>query len=446
MRNARGSFRSVLVFLVAVAAGSGCRPPAPDTGGPGPVVESPVQPSPDEGTLPPGEAGAAESGEAASEDTYTSDLETQYFDAYPPPEDECRPASEALPPRDDPSIGRPLPPPCGSEADCRRECDQGTLAACVELSYLSYDRGQAAAADEPLRTLCDAGDPVACRALARFLWSCTAEGCPARDSAASEAAQRACDLGDARGCTEVADFSAADSPFASVRAWWQKGCDAGDASGCLFIVEQIWGPWGSAPTVEDLLRRACALDDVRGCWHLGVFLDLEARPDEARAAFREACERLGGHDACRAWGRLATGTDDSPPEDREAALRASCLHGEQSDCDVLVELLGEGPEAAAEVEDLARRSCETGHRTGCLYLGSLLSQARRFDEAESRLRPMCEGPAGDECDREAMGAACFLLGHLLSQSDRPDEAAAAWARGCRHGSRLCCEPNEVDTP
>lgn len=259
----------------------------------------------------------------------------------------------------------------GVRARLRGACLQRLAPACTELgaTWLPGDpvfRANRDSARFYLETACggqggawagDAPRPGDGAACARLGWlvlrDAGSDPDPAAAARAVEWFRRGCDLLDSGACAELAHHGTVHElipmPLAQLRA--VTACNEGSGAGC-----RVAGSLYTHPDVADIsqylqyLRRACRLDDGRGCAELGR---AEIRPYLQLKHFRRACVLRDGS-GCAAYGKLLAGING--PGTELPFLELACAYGHGPSCWTLVEAARARQDPVAEGE-LRSRAC-----------------------------------------------------------------------------------------
>lgn len=179
--------------------------------------------------------------------------------------------------------------------------------------------------------------------------------------------------------------------------------------------------------------KACTLDDVEGCYHIGNVAYQIAEYPASRVAYQRACE-LGSGLACARGGELfergVGGDKDAATStrmyQRAHALLAPSCPGDAGGCYVLGWLYDEGRGVAKDPKraiDAYRNGCTSGSGDACTQLAERLDGNKDVDGANDALEKAC--------NRYDNGDACRRLAERLATANKDRDRAFALAqRAC----------------
>ena len=251
------------------------------------------------------------------------------------------------------------------------DCDQGKGASCYLLAQMNWDKSSSIVTDEVqgwLQQGCDAKDTLSCRDLGQII----------QDQDPQKALQiyaNACQQNDAQSCHQQAQLQ--------------------------FQVDQ-----SATVLVQELRQRACDLDMVESCGHLGIVRsDIDQDHVSAVKLFTKACE--GGYmDSCN----------------RLAVLFQKGLGVEQN---------------LQQAKELYQQACEKEEVRACVNLGYLyldgIGVDKNIEMAQQYLQAACA-----KNDAEA----CLEIGELFAKGsgvEQSDERALEWfQKACQSGDQQAC--------
>jgi len=209
---------------------------------------------------------------------------------------------------------------------------------CSNLGYL-YENGMVGSGPDPKRAAevytraCDRGDHGSCVSLASL--ELDGKGVPANRDAAIARLRRSCDAGEGLACVAVAtttdkDLADPEHTFALM----ERACDAGTAEACGGLGAYYVMGRGGPPKPERgyaLTERACDLGDSLSCMIRGEdWKDV----DPARAApFYERACHIARPDACLAYATLIA--SGKLAGDARPWVEAACRQGSADACRLL---------------------------------------------------------------------------------------------------------------
>lgn len=190
----------------------------------------------------------------------------------------------------------------------------------------------------------------------------------------------------------------------------------------------------------EYLVKACTLNDVEGCYHIGGVAYQIAEYSAARIAYQRACE-LGSGIACAYGGEMfdrgVGGDKDAATAlkmfERAHSILAPTCPGDGGGCYVLG-FLYEGGRGVAKDDkkrnDAYKSGCATGSGDACTKLATLLDQAKDTDGANDALEKAC--------NRYDNGDACRRLAERLAIAKKDlDRAFVLAKRGCSLDAGQC---------
>lgn len=217
----------------------------------------------------------------------------------------------------------------------------------------------------------------------------------------------------------------------------EENCTAGHGPSCT-LLGFLYSRGRSGVARDDTksmeyLVRACTLDDVEGCYHIGSVASQSAQYSAARVAYQRACE-LGSGLACARGGDLferGVGGDPNAATatklfERAHQLLAPTCPGDGSGCYVLGYLYDGGRGVAKDAvkrNEAYRNGCASGSGDACTMLAGLLDEAKDTDGANDALERAC--------NKYDNGDACRRLAERLAIAKKDlDRAFALAKRGC----------------
>ncbi|MFN0250915.1 MAG: hypothetical protein ACKV2T_28840 [Kofleriaceae bacterium] len=271
------------------------------------------------------------------------------------------------------------------------------------------------------------------------VWSISLGTCvkkkPAPELSAQEKFDRAND--DLEGKGRTAD------PKRGIRLL-EENCAASHGPSCTllgFLHSRGRSGIATNPTKSmEFFVKACSMNDVEGCYHIGTVAYQLADYPASRLAYQRACD-LGSGLACARGGELFargiggdtdTGTGARMFKRAHDLLAPTCP-GDGSGCYVLGYLFEAGRGVAKDGKkaiDAYRHGCTGGSGDACTKLAGLLDEAKDTDGANDALQKAC--------DRYDNGDACRKLAERLAIAKKDLERAFTLAkRGCTLDTAHC---------
>jgi MYXO-CTERM domain-containing protein len=224
----------------------------------------------------------------------------------------------------------------------------------------------------------------------------------------------------------------------------EENCTAGHGPSCTllgFLYSRGRAGIATSPTKSmEFFVKACSLNDVEGCYHIGNVAYQIAEYPASRIAYQRACE-LGSGLACARGGELFErgigGDKDAATStrmfERAHALLAPTCPGDGSGCYVLGYLFEGGrgvPKDGAKAITAFRNGCSGGSGDACTKLAGLLDDNKDTDGANDALEKAC--------NRYDNGDACRKLAERLAIAKTDlDRAFTLAKRGCSLDTAHC---------
>ena len=219
-----------------------------------------------------------------------------------------------------------------------------------------------------------------------------------------DSCRAACEAGDPSGCVahgEIATMLLRDP--AQGEASLRTACNAGIEGACASLATTLYLLERPAEAAE-AVRPGCTAGNATSCGALGTFLVGAGRADEALVAYGQACACAEFPLSCVGLGATLAELGVPAANDRTVAfLQADCDRGEAESCMRLGLVLTVAGETEAAVAPLDA-ACRADHTSGCRYLGAVLVELERLDDAEGvvvRLAGLCRQGDDDACESAA---------------------------------------------
>ena len=212
--------------------------------------------------------------------------------------------------------------------------------------------------------------------------------------------ERACELGQEQGCADARNVGTGTS-LADYAPQWEAGCEEGDPKACMDLaVALLLNDEASDPArAEELLARACELDNAEGCLRLAELHETLGRPvAEVQARIQEAC------------------TADFGPA-----------------CTMLADRLKDAEAEPARVDALYAQACELDDVNGCSEHALRLAQSGDLSAARTLWKEGCERWHGYSCFHHARS---FL--ETASGQETSPEMIFGFERACALNVPVAC--------
>ncbi|RVU47916.1 sel1 repeat family protein [Lujinxingia sediminis] len=323
--------------------------------------------------------------------------------------------------------------------------------------------------DDPRAALCEDGDAQACHSLANdlafdterakelplaielFTRACQlerGEAChdlglihsqgvsvPQDPDQARHFFERACELGQEQGCADARNVGTGTS-LADYAPQWEESCEQGDPKACMDLaVALLLNEEGSDPArAEELLNRACQLDDAEGCLRLAELHETLGRPvAEVQARIQDACAADYGPACTTLADRLKDAAAE--PARVDALYARACEIGDVNGCSEHALRLAQSGELSA-ARTLWKEGCERWHGYSCFH------HARSFLEAASGQETSPQMIFGFEraCALNVPVACYNLAIYFNTRQPDPDftRGRELLSRGCELGHLQAC--------
>lgn len=227
-------------------------------------------------------------------------------------------------------------------------------------------------------------------------------------------------------------------------AMLEENCTGGHGPSCTLLgflhARGRAGIAANATKSMEYFVKACSLDDIEGCYHIGNVANQLAEYPAARIAYQRACE-LGSGLACARGGDLfergVGGDKDAATStrmfERAHQLLAPTCPGDGSGCYVLGYLFEAGRGVAKDGKkalDAYKNGCAGGSGDACTRLAGLLDEAKDTDGANDALEKAC--------NRYDNGDACRKVAERLAIAKKQlDRAFTLAKRGCTLDTAHC---------
>lgn len=283
----------------------------------------------------------------------------------------------------------------GDTAECKTQCDAGSLESCGHLGARETEAGDHASGRAHLQKACDGGIGESCTRLGIGL-SKGHGGSP--DPAAAVAAfQKGCAAGDAMGCREVGVATrAGTAPLAKddakAVANFRQACDGGDARGCALLGEMTEAGTGVGKDpirAAQLYKRACDGTDAAACVSAGRLFASGPGKNEiiAQMAFQRGCIRMQPA-ACAGLGRIELAKQ---PDAAKRHFQQACNQRDPVGCAAMKVLFG-GAAVSIPPQELVNQvgaACRAGSAYDCATAGLLDAAKGMAPPAKMNLQNAC---------------------------------------------------------
>lgn len=334
-------------------------------------------------------------------------------------------------------------------------CDTGFAGACHELARYSIERFRLGVGDAKLLERRERGaravfDMAGCQK--GFQPSCVALGQLQPQSpdlmddkgSAGQYYTSACQAGYINGCYHLNLLVANNRTLDENRSRFEDLCDRGHTDSCTWVAKSYREDQARSPEAIAAWRRACLLQDARGCRIAGEAAEAQS-PAQAIAVHRMGCV-LGDGTSCGRLGLLLVQQDRAV--DALDALDRGCASGISQACVKVGLLRLEGQEIDADPararRDLRAGCPDEGERDpeACHALGSIHEDGFGVE----RDRSVAAGFYHHACRAEHIPS-CFRLGESVrglqraSQTDTLQSwALQGYVKACDSGISQACMP------
>jgi hypothetical protein len=290
---------------------------------------------------------------------------------------------------------------CIGEADCEKQCTDGTSRSCADLANkLEKKGGTSERTNELYKKACFGGDGEGCYKLADAYQY--GRGGVEKDVARMiELYGQACNCRNAGGCNDLGYHveRGEGTPKDEKRAaeLYQKSCELGSALGCKnsgVLFDSGTGVAKDPAKALEYYNRACEAKQDGGCYNAGLAYERMSPPEHSKAndRYKRACER--GHGAaCTNYG-FNVEKGHGATADNAAAYelyKKGCDNGNHYGCSnmgVMWEYgLGTGRKDTGRATEHYEKACKMGLAEGCQKMRNVISHLKSECDAQVSAKP-----------------------------------------------------------
>ena len=318
-----------------------------------------------------------------------------------------------------------------------KACDGGNISGCHNQGQMEESLGHLSEARRVYKKACDSKEsPVDCESLKKVSKTLEANN---RDIPSRI---KKCDEGEMKECANLAEVYQQNNQEKEATNYYKKACNGLEYSACLVLGGQAQ-KIGNFKEAKDLFNKVCKSNIKLGCLNLkevevledklsqstkkcegnelkecsvaGILLLKINRSTEAKNMLVKACD---GNimEACLALGNFQVEQNDMV--DAKNKFTKVCDNGQPLGCTRLGVLLKPTNPETAKV--FLNKACNAGEMEGCLHLGNMELEYGNFDQTKNLLLKACKSKLQVACNSfeevKKVEGKIVLMGKLCDDS------------------------------
>jgi TPR repeat protein len=318
---------------------------------------------------------------------------------------------------------------CIGEADCEKQCNEGTTRSCTDLAKKIDKRNNGTSNEKSLelyKRACFGGDGEGCFKLAAA-YQYGYGGLEKDRPRSIELYKQACNCRSPEGCTDqgygtqYGEGVTRDEKAAA--ELYEKGCELGNAIGCKNIGWMYETGTGVEKSLEKAIAfydRACAGDHDNGCYNAAIAYEHASPPNEPKALedYKKACH-LGVAAACTNYASMVESGRGGSRASSDVAMeyyKKACDKGNSYGCSGMGAMwergLGTGRKDVGRAMEFYEKGCSMGLDVACSRKTTLMASLQTECDALGAQKGKAPAFGKKAADAPPPNEGCTNLGYL----------------------------------